>query len=273
MTEPGTMLGTLDFMAPEQIGDAGSVDIWADIYALGGTLFWCLTGKHPFSANGNFIQQVAHRQTQPPPSVCAWRPAIPAELDAIVTRMMAIYPDDRFATPQIVMQALLRFLKPEMRDSTNSVAAQFVAQTGKEGTHRSHQILVVDDDPQMRLFCRCVLEAEDGPQCDEAADGVLALEKIKEKRYDLVLTDIDMPKMTGPEVCRHLRENPPYPNLKVVMMSGRAEPDEMAKMLLNGANDYLVKPLRIVQLQSKVKAALFLKDAQDRGDLLNSHLL
>jgi response regulator RpfG family c-di-GMP phosphodiesterase len=187
--------------------------------------------------------------------------------------MMAIYPDDRYATPQLVMQALLPFLKPEVRDSIIPTAERFIVQAGREGCNRTHQILIVDDEPEIRFFCRCVLEAEDGPQCDEAADGVLALEKIKEKRYDLVLTDIHMPKMTGPEVCRHLRENPPYPNLKVVMMSGRAEPDEMARMLLNGANDYLGKPLSIVQLQSKVKAALFLKDAQDRADLLNSHLL
>ena len=96
---------------------------------------------------------------------------------------------------------------------------------------------------------------------------------IKAKRYDLVLLDIDMPEMKGPEVCRHLRENPPYPHLKIVMMSGRADPDEMARMLLNGADDYLTKPLSAVRLQSKVKAALFLKDSQDRADLLNSHLL
>ena len=93
------------------------------------------------------------------------------------------------------------------------------------------------------------------------------------KRYDLVLSDIDMPEMTGPEVCRHLRENPPSPHLKIIMMSGRATSDEMARMLLNGADDYLSKPLSIVQLQSKVKAALCLKDAQDRADQLNSHLL
>ena len=273
MTEPGTVLGTLDFMAPEQICDAGSVDIRADIYALGGTLFWCLTGKHPFVPKANIVQQIAYRQTQPPPSVRAWRPEIPAALDAIVTRMMALYPDDRYATPQEVMLALLPFLKPEMRDSIIPTAERFIAQAGNEGCRRTHQILIVDDDPEMRLFCRCVLEAEGGPQCDEADDGILALEKTKKNRYDLVLADIQMPKMTGSELCRHLRENPPYPNLKVVMMSGRAEPDEMAKMLLNGANDYLVKPLSSVQLQSKVKAALFLKDAQDRADLLNSHLL
>jgi serine/threonine protein kinase len=50
MTEPGTVLGTLDYVAPEQAIDASSVDIRADIYGLGGTLFWCLTGRTPFSS-------------------------------------------------------------------------------------------------------------------------------------------------------------------------------------------------------------------------------
>lgn len=273
MTEPGTVLGTLDYMAPEQIGDARSVDIRADIYALGGTLFWCLTGQAPFSAKGNFIEQTAHRQTQPPPSVRARRPEVPSELDSIVTRMMAIYPDDRYSTPQEVMQALLPFLKPEVRDGIVPTPVRCYAQAGKEECHRPHRILIVDDEPGMRFYCRHVLEAEDGPRCDEADSGEMALEKIKGSRYDLLLLDVDMPEMTGVEVCRFLRENPPYPNLKVVMMSGRADPDEMARMLLNGANDYLVKPLSVTRLQSKVKAALSLKDAQDRADLLNSHLL
>jgi response regulator RpfG family c-di-GMP phosphodiesterase len=273
VTDPGTVLGTLDFMAPEQVGNAGSVDIRADIYALGGTLFWCLTGRFPFSATGNLVQQVANRQTQTPPSVRTWRPEIPTELDAIVTRMMALCPDDRYATPREVMQALLPFLKPEMRDNFVHPVERLSGQSGGESNKRDHQILIVDDEPEIRRFCRFVLEAEDGPRCDEAANGVFALEMIGAKRYDLVLSDIDMPEMTGPEVCRHLRSNPPCPNLKIVMMSGRATPDEMARMLLNGADDYLAKPLSIVQLQSKVEAALCLKDAQDRADLLNSHLL
>src|ERR1035438_970253 len=204
MTEPGTVLGTLDFMAPEQIGDAGSVDIRADIFALGGTLFWCLTGKTPFVSKGNLIQQVAYRQTQPPPSVRTWRPEIPDDLDAVVSRMMALYPDDRYDTPQAVMQALLPFLKPEMRDNiTPSSEYQSVQPTG-QGNNRNHEILIVDDEPQLRLFSRHALEHADGPRCDEAANGALALEAIKAKRYDLVLLDIDMPEMTGPEGCRFL---------------------------------------------------------------------
>jgi putative two-component system response regulator len=57
------------------------------------------------------------------------------------------------------------------------------------------------------------------------------------------------------------------------MFSGRASADEMAQMMSAGADDYLTKPLSIVQLLSRVKAALRLKDAQDRSDLLNRHLL
>jgi response regulator RpfG family c-di-GMP phosphodiesterase len=271
MTEPGTVLGTLDFMAPEQISDAGAVDIRADIYALGGTLFWCLAGTNPFASKRNIVQQLAYRQTQPAPSVRTWRPEIPADLDAIVSRMMALHPDERYATPQGVMQALSPFLEPEMRDGIRPNSDCRSVKPSGEDNNRHHQILIVDADPETRSFSRNALEAEDGPRCDEADDGVSALEALRAQRYDLVLLDIDMPE--GPEVCRFLREDPHGPHLKVVMMSGRATPDEMAKMLLNGADDYLSKPLSVVGLQAKVKAALRLKDSQDRADLQNSQLL
>jgi response regulator RpfG family c-di-GMP phosphodiesterase len=270
-TDPGTVLGTLDFMAPEQICDAGSVDIRADIYALGGTLYWCLTGRTPFVAKGNILQQINYRQKQPPPSARSRRAGIPAELDAVMARMMALHPDDRYATPELVMQALLPFLKPELRENLIP-AARSTASGKREGRLDKHRILIVEDEPDIRLFCRYTLEAN-GAQCDEASSGDVALEKIAQKRYDLLLLDIHFPGLLGPELCRLVRANPPCPHLKVIMMSGAATPDEMAKMLLNGADDYLSKPLSIVQLQSKVKAALCLKDAQDRADLLNSHLL
>ena len=229
MTERGTVLGTLDFMAPEQLCDAGSVDIRADIYALGGTLFWCLTGRVPFLPKENFVQQVAFRQIQPPPSVRSLRPETPDGLDAILARMMALHPDDRYTTPQEVMQALLPFLKPEMRDGLFTPPEQANGQPQGQRNNRKHQILLVDDEKDVRQFCRFALETDNEPGCDEAADGVSALEAVKSKQYDLVLLDIDMPKMKGPEVCRYLRDNPPSPHIKILMMSGRATPDEMAR--------------------------------------------
>src|SRR5262249_41510594 len=73
LTDPGTVLGTLDYLAPEQAKDASSVDIRADLYSLGGTLFWCLTGRTPFPAQGNMVQELSERLNQPPPSVRTWR--------------------------------------------------------------------------------------------------------------------------------------------------------------------------------------------------------
>lgn len=135
-----------------------------------------------------------------------------------------------------------------------------------------HELLIADDEVQIRSFCSYALQSEEC-RCDQATDGVRCLQAIRGKRYDLVLLDIDMPGIAGPKVCRDLRENPPYPHLKIIMMSGRATSDELAGIMLAGADDYLAKPLSAVQLQARVKAALRLKCAQDRSDLLNRHLL
>ena len=63
LTNPGTLLGTLSYMAPEQAVDSGNVDIRADIFGLGATLFFGLTGQPPFTSQGNLTQQIATRFT------------------------------------------------------------------------------------------------------------------------------------------------------------------------------------------------------------------
>ncbi len=279
VTEPGTVLGTLDYMAPEQVQDAHTVDIRADLYALGGTLYWALTAQAPFPPKGNLVQELATRLHQQPPSVRAKRPEIPAELDAIIRRLMALSPDDRYATPQAAMRALLPFLKPELRNHNelSGIRSQLDNPSSAEpraidDAQRAHRILLIDDEPDIRTFCRFVLQAE-GLACDEVDGGAEALEAVKKRPYDLVILDINMPDMVGTEVCRRLREAPPTPHLKIIMTSGSANSDTMAQMLLAGADDFVTKPFSVVQLQARVKAALRLKDAQDRSDLLNRHLL
>jgi response regulator RpfG family c-di-GMP phosphodiesterase/tRNA A-37 threonylcarbamoyl transferase component Bud32 len=276
MTEPGTMLGTPDYIAPEQARDAGSVDIRADIYGLGGTLFWCLTGRRPFEPKDNITQDLACRLLEPPPSVRAWRAEIAADLDAVVARMMATNPDDRYATPQAVMQSLLPFLKPDMPEhllrGADQARARRLSTTSDQAESRIARVLIADDESSIRRFCRHLLEGE-GFRCDEATTGALALQSLRAEPYDLALLDIHMPDMTGIELCQRLREDPPCPNLKLIMISGGMTGDDMSRMLLAGVDDYLTKPLSGIQLQSRVKAALRLKLAQDRSDLLNQHFL
>ncbi len=276
LTEPGMALGTIDFMAPEQARDASKVDIRADIYGLGGTLFWCLTGKLPFPAEGSIVEDLVKRMSQPPPSVRTWRPDAPAELDELVQRMMAVNPDDRFATPEALMHALLSFLKPEAREylvlAGDQAAKEQRSLAHAEAAARGHRALVIDDEQAIRSFCRHILKGA-GIECDEAADGEAGLAMLHAQPYDVVLLDVDMPKMTGPEVLRRVRETPPCPHLKVLMFSGRATADDMAQQLLAGADDYLTKPFSLIQLQGRVKEALRLKEAQDRAEVLNQHLL
>ena len=112
LTNPGTLLGTISYMAPEQAADSAAVDIRADIYGLGATLYFSLTGKPPFNAQGSLAHQIAARLTQPPPEVRASRPDVPVALDGVIRRMMAHQPEDRYPTPQAAMRALLPFVNP-----------------------------------------------------------------------------------------------------------------------------------------------------------------
>lgn len=276
LTHVGTCMGTLDYIAPEQVRDSACVDIRADIYSLGATLFWCLTGRTPFPPLAHPVQGLAHRQGQPPPSVRAVRPDVPVELDALVARMMAVAPEDRFDTPTGVSRALLPFLAAERREqvllSSREGSRERLTAMPSEASAATARVLVVDDDPSVRSLCRQMLQSE-WLQCDEVPGGAEALEAVRAVPYDLVLLDIDMPAPLGPEVCRHLRLDPPTPNLKIVMFSGRSTPEELAHTLAVGADSYLTKPFSMAQLTGHVHAALRMKRAQDRADQLMQRLL
>jgi response regulator RpfG family c-di-GMP phosphodiesterase/tRNA A-37 threonylcarbamoyl transferase component Bud32 len=276
-TQAGTVLGTIDFMAPEQARDASTVDIRADLYSLGGTLFWCLTGQLPFSTNGTEIEVLIRRLTQQPPSLSSVMPDLPSNLEAVVKRMMALEPEDRYATPQEVMQALLPFLRPDSshslltrRPSSHGIFAPRASSLAAGA--RVHRVLIVDDEASIRRLCREVLKSR-GVVCEEASNGGEALERVVVEPPDLMLVDVNMPSMSGPELLQRIRANPPAPNLKVIMFSGQASGDEMAEMMLAGADDYLTKPFSIPQLIGRVQTALRLKEAQDRSDRLNQQML
>jgi len=99
------VLGTPDYLAPEQCRDSHRVDIRADIYSLGGTLYFLLTGQPPFP-EGDQVDKLLSHQTQIPRSIRSLRAEVPEELDQVVARMLAKSPDQRFATPADVATAL-----------------------------------------------------------------------------------------------------------------------------------------------------------------------
>ncbi|MGQ9576994.1 MAG: serine/threonine-protein kinase, partial [Thermoguttaceae bacterium] len=108
VTGTGAILGTVDYMAPEQVTESHSVDIRADIYSLGCTFYKLLTGRTPFSGPGyqTAVAKMAGHVRDPVPPVRRLRGDVPAELARIVERMLAKEPGRRFATPVEVADAV-----------------------------------------------------------------------------------------------------------------------------------------------------------------------
>jgi hypothetical protein len=111
MTTASQIMGTADYMAPEQVYDSHAVDIRADIYSLGCTLYKLLTGQAPFShlEGRNSIQKMLTHLHEPIPPIRSRRSEVPQALASVLERMVAKRRADRFATPADVAQALIPF--------------------------------------------------------------------------------------------------------------------------------------------------------------------
>ncbi len=104
-TATGVTLGTFDYISPEQARNPCAADIRSDIYSLGCTLFFMLTGRPPF-LEGNVLQKLLAHQSDPPPDVRELRPDVPDVIAAVLTTMLAKRPEDRFQTPVELSAAL-----------------------------------------------------------------------------------------------------------------------------------------------------------------------
>ncbi len=107
------VLGTADYLAPEQALDSHAVDIRADIYSLGATFYFCLTGRTPFT-EGSVAQKLIWHQTRQPKPIRSLRPEVPEDLVRVVEKMMAKDPAHRYQTPLEVAQALEPFTQSEI---------------------------------------------------------------------------------------------------------------------------------------------------------------
>jgi WD40 repeat protein len=105
LTRDGSVIGTPDYVAPEQLEDPHKADIRADLYALGCTFYFLLAGRVPFPG-GTLVQKLDRQRWETPPSVDQLRRDVPPAVAAVVRRLMAKHPDDRYRTPGELAAAL-----------------------------------------------------------------------------------------------------------------------------------------------------------------------
>ena len=118
------------------------------------------------------------------------------------------------------------------------------------------KFLVVDDFSTMRRIVRGLLKEMGCDNVEEAEDGAVALGMLKAKRYDFVVSDINMPNMTGFELLQGIRADADLRHLPVLMVTAEARKEDIVLAVKSGASGYVVKPFTKATLEDKVNKIL-----------------
>jgi diguanylate cyclase (GGDEF)-like protein len=135
--------------------------------------------------------------------------------------------------------------------------------------NHSRRIMVVDDDPAVR---RIVIEAlkNQGYEVFDMSSGKDALQNVDKIKPHLILLDVNMPGMDGIGTLQHLRHREDY--VSVIFVSGNSSTEEVIRGLDTGADDYVTKPFKVMELLARVRAQLRIKDLNDRLKNANDRL-
>jgi two-component system KDP operon response regulator KdpE len=119
-------------------------------------------------------------------------------------------------------------------------------------TTKKTRILIADDEPKIRMFLRANLNAR-GYEVDLAQDGLEAVEMAGQILPDLIILDVNMPRMNGIDACRRIRE---WGDMPIIILSVRDEEKDKVKALDEGADDYVTKPFGMEELLARIRVAL-----------------
>lgn len=119
-----------------------------------------------------------------------------------------------------------------------------------------HAVLIIEDSPTMRQLIAFALKRLPGIRIVEANDGVDGLRKLSAERFDLVLTDINMPIMDGLKLVALLRNDANYRTTPIVVITTEGAKEDRERALALGANDYITKPIQANRILELAKTLL-----------------
>lgn len=121
---------------------------------------------------------------------------------------------------------------------------------------KSISILVVDDYQTMRRILRNLLELLGFRQIHEAENGSVALEKLRAMKFDLVISDWNMEKMTGLQLLKEVRADPALKDIPFIMVTAESKTENVLAAKAAGVSNYMVKPFNAAALKSKIEAVM-----------------
>jgi putative two-component system response regulator len=127
------------------------------------------------------------------------------------------------------------------------------------------RVLIVDDNPSVAsLLCHAL--AAEGCEVDVASDGLEALDRVAKFSPDLILLDLDLPSLSGDEICRRLKNDPATNLIPIIMVTGHSGSDGKLDAWEYGADDFLTKPLHVVEVTSRCRSLLRIKRLVEERD-------
>jgi serine/threonine protein kinase len=281
LTQAGTIMGTVDFMAPEQALGLTNIDHRADIYSLGCTLHFLLIGRPPYQGPTMMATLVKHREA-PIPSLCAARGEVPASLDQVFQRMLAKKPAERFASMAEVVSALdastlVREPKQPDKPSATATAAPTptvdLAPTGQHtgaagagnqtvdfrpartrGT-AGMTVLLVEPSRSQAVIIRGYLQNLGFQNIPTTPSGQKALELARNTPPQVIISAMHLADMTGVQLAQKMRAEEPLSSAGFILITSQADTQE-ANLLSQTSNVIrLHKPFDLDGLTQALAAA------------------
>jgi len=119
-----------------------------------------------------------------------------------------------------------------------------------------HRVLIVEDEQDIAGLIKHTLERGGDAEVDIVGSGDAAISTVIDRPPDLIILDLNLPAVSGFEVCRILRSRPDLPRVPIIMLTARTSEDDRVSGLEHGADDYVTKPFSLRELSARVRAAL-----------------
>jgi CheY-like chemotaxis protein/tRNA A-37 threonylcarbamoyl transferase component Bud32 len=289
LTQAGMVVGTAEYMSPEQAMDSGEVDHRADVYSLGCTLHFLLTGRPPYQAPSIMAILLRHRDA-PIPHVRDTRPDVPPELDAVFERMVAKAPADRYQTMAEVVRDLERVQSmitaagarpgsPQPAKATARLgrtvvidAAAGAAPAGETGSFEVSPAAEGGPTQPVRVASPTVVLAE--PSRTQAGiirrylqqlgidavhvtgSGREALDLAKRERAGAIVSAMHLADMTGVQLARAMLTDPGCAGVGFVLATSEAEAKEPGTMPISSRVVVMPKPFDPQRLAESIAAVV-----------------